>query len=60
VDAAVLALRGVMHAADSVGAKRPAGFALSGIFNLLYWQGVSDELGGPGAVWSSIARSVPA
>jgi GT2 family glycosyltransferase len=60
VDTAVLALRGVAQAADLLGAGRPAAFALSGIFNLLYWQGVSDELGGPQVVWRSMARSLPA
>jgi hypothetical protein len=33
-----------------------AAFALSAIFNLQYWQGASDELGGPTPVWSAVAE----
>lgn len=40
-----------------VGASASASRALSGIFNLLYWQGVCDELGGPGPLWRSIASA---
>lgn len=40
--------------ADAVGAEQVASFALSGIFNLQYWQGASDELGGPQAVWAAV------
>jgi hypothetical protein len=29
--------------------------ALSGIFNILYWQGVCDELGGRDILWGSVA-----
>jgi GT2 family glycosyltransferase len=36
-------------AADRLGACRSASAALSGIFNLQYWHGVSDELGGRAA-----------
>jgi GT2 family glycosyltransferase len=36
----------VVRFADKVGALRVASSFLSGIFNLLYWQGVCDELGG--------------
>ncbi|MBI4493137.1 MAG: glycosyltransferase [Chloroflexi bacterium] len=56
---AVLALSGVVRASDCLGSRSPAGLALSGIFHLLYWQGVSDELGGPEAVWRWIAGSAP-
>lgn len=44
---AILSLNAL--AADRFGAHRSASAALSGIFNLLYWHGVSDELGGRAA-----------
>jgi GT2 family glycosyltransferase len=47
VRTAAFALRGVVQAAEYLGAQRPATLALSGLFNLLYWQGISDGLGGP-------------
>ncbi len=49
--AAVHGLGGLARALDAAGARRAARFALSGSFNLLYWQGVCDELGGRSAVW---------
>ena len=46
---------------DSIGAHSVARLALSGIFNLLYWQGASDEFGGPQPVWRTVAEwAVPA
>jgi len=57
IDGAVLVLQGVAQAADWIGAPGVAGLGLSGIFNLLYWQGVSDELGGPAPVWRAIAAT---
>ena len=42
--------------ADALRVERAATLALSGIFNVLYWQGVSDELGDPSAVWRTIDR----
>jgi GT2 family glycosyltransferase len=48
-------LRGTARAADRLGAHRPAGLVLSGVFNLLYWQGVADELGQPDLVRASLA-----
>jgi GT2 family glycosyltransferase len=51
---AVLGLGYAAQVADRLGAHRPAVLALSGLFNLLYWQGVSDELGGPQRLWRSI------
>jgi GT2 family glycosyltransferase len=61
VGAAVAVLRTATHAADSLGQKYAARFALSGIFNLLYWQGVCDEFGGPRPVWQMVADwAVPA
>ncbi len=55
VRAAVAGLRVIATGADRVGARGPARLALSGIFNLLYWQGASDELGGPKPVWGMVA-----
>lgn len=49
-------LRLVADTADRVGARGVARLALSGIFNLLYWQGASDELGGPEPVWRTVAE----
>jgi glycosyltransferase involved in cell wall biosynthesis len=40
--------------ADRLGLENGASFALSAIFNLQYWQGASDELGGPAPVWSAV------
>lgn len=61
VGATVAALRGAATVADGLGAARPARLALGAIFNLLYWQGVSDELGGPRRVWTAVTlKSVPA
>jgi GT2 family glycosyltransferase len=61
VQLAVATLRGTAVVADRVGAGGAARLALGGIFNVLYWQGVSDEMGGPRQVWRSIdARAVAA
>ena len=54
--AVVAGLATVAVVADALRLERVASFALSGIFNLLYWQGASDELGGPTAVWRAVAR----
>ena len=40
--------------ADRIGLEEAASFALSAIFNVQYWQGASDELGGPAPVWSAV------
>jgi GT2 family glycosyltransferase len=56
VRVAVAGLRGVAAVADRVHVPGAARLALSGIFNLLYWQGVSDELGGPDPVWRTVAE----
>jgi GT2 family glycosyltransferase len=58
--AVTLLLRATVRAADRVGADRPAAAALSALFNLLYWQGVSDALGGRHNVWRSVAEQEPA
>jgi GT2 family glycosyltransferase len=55
VRAAVNVLRLVAGGAERLGAPAIARLALSGIFNLLYWQGASDELGGPKPVWGMVA-----
>ena len=49
-------LRGVVSAADAVGVgPRWTGYILSGIFNLMYWQGAAEELGGRQAVLDALA-----
>ena len=61
VKTSVVSLRGLALAADGIGLGKVARLALGAIFNLLYWQGVSDEIGGSKQVWSAIAlRRVPA
>ena len=49
VKGAVLVLSRIALAADRLGARWCASAALSGVYNLLYWHGVSDELGGRAA-----------
>jgi GT2 family glycosyltransferase len=56
VRASVAGLRVVAELSDRVRRRGAARLALSGIFNLLYWQGVSDELGGPEPVWRTVAE----
>jgi GT2 family glycosyltransferase len=60
VNSAVLVLSLSALAADRLGARRCASAALSGIFNLLYWHGVSDELGGRAVFQRWLAQSVAA
>jgi hypothetical protein len=61
VTGAVFVLRAVTALAERTGQARTARLALSGIFNLLYWQGVCDEFGGPKPVWQTVAAwAVPA
>jgi hypothetical protein len=55
--AAILTLRSVATAADTLRMRGMSALALSGIFNLMYWQGAADELGGVDAVWRRIAAS---
>jgi glycosyltransferase involved in cell wall biosynthesis len=57
---AVAALSAMVLAADSVGAARAARWALSGIFSVRYWQGVSDEIGSSALVLRSINEHRPA
>jgi GT2 family glycosyltransferase len=54
--AAVLGLRVAIHAADLVGVQRATILALSGVYNLLYWQGAADELGGARVLWDLLAE----
>jgi GT2 family glycosyltransferase len=50
-------MRGVVHAADRIAVPpRVAGTLLSGIFNVMYWQGVCDELGGRAALVGVLAE----
>lgn len=53
--ATTVVLRGLVRAGDALGAQGIAASALSALFNLLYWQGVNDELGGRTELWRSIA-----
>jgi GT2 family glycosyltransferase len=55
-----LALRLTVHASEAIGARRPASAALSALYNLLYWQGVSDSVGGRDAVRLSNLDSITA
>jgi GT2 family glycosyltransferase len=55
VRGAVLTLRAVTNLAERAGQASVSRLALSGIFNLLYWQGVCDELGGPQPLWQMVA-----
>lgn len=56
---AVAALGGAARVGNLVGARRMTSAALSGLFNLLYWRGVSDELGGIGDRWD-VGERTPA
>lgn len=59
-DAMLRGLALTVHASERIGASRVASLALSSIFNVRYWQGTSDELGGPSHVWAAIAaRGAP-
>jgi len=55
VASALLAAR----AADLVGLKATAESAYSAVFNLTYWNGVSDALGGRPSFWSLIETGQP-
>jgi GT2 family glycosyltransferase len=52
---AVAALGVAVRCSARVGAQRVSSGALSAIFNLLYWQGVCDELGGRDVLWRSVS-----
>jgi GT2 family glycosyltransferase len=51
---AIMSLFFAAMLADRIGLEQAASFALSAIFNVQYWQGASDELGGPAHVWSAV------
>jgi hypothetical protein len=53
-DAALFGLSTAVLAGDRLGARRVTSFALSSIFNVRYWQGASDELGGPERLFEAI------
>jgi GT2 family glycosyltransferase len=59
VDSVVAVLGVGVHAAACIGAQRTTSRALSGIFNVLYWQGVCDELGGRDILWRSVSAGAP-
>jgi GT2 family glycosyltransferase len=59
IHAATAVLRFGALAADHLGAWRPTVLMLSALFNVLYWQGAADELGGPEPVWRAVAASAP-
>jgi glycosyltransferase involved in cell wall biosynthesis len=52
---AIVGLVVAVRVASKLGAHRIASFALSSIFNVRYWQGVSDELGSPERLWKAVA-----
>jgi GT2 family glycosyltransferase len=51
----VVGLGWLARAAGACGADGASLRALSGVFNLLYWQGVCDEVGGAAALWRCVA-----
>lgn len=53
-ESTIFGLALVTHAATRLGAHRIATLALSSIFALKYWQGVSDELDDPNGLWRSV------
>jgi hypothetical protein len=55
VNAAVMLLSLAVRTFGALGAEAATSRALSAIFNLLYWEGVCDELGGRGALRRSLA-----
>jgi GT2 family glycosyltransferase len=50
------ALRRLMLAGDRLGSARLIYYACSGIFNLSFYQGVADELGGAQHFWQELSR----
>jgi hypothetical protein len=56
--AVVFTLGTLVQVADKVGASRPTRLALSAMFNLQYWQGVCDELGGRERLWQRLGAEV--
>lgn len=58
--AAVATLSAFVRSADALRLGRAASLALSAIFNLLYWQGVCDELGDARLMWRTVRACSPA
>lgn len=56
---ATFGLAFMTRAANRRGLHRIADAALSGLFSLCYWQGASDALGGPVAIWAAVAKHRP-
>lgn len=54
-----LVLATMARVAGWLGLDALASKVLSGLFNLLYWQGVSDALGGPASMWRAVAERRP-
>jgi GT2 family glycosyltransferase len=53
------ALRGVAAVAYAAHLKAVSRSALSGIYNVAYYRGVADELGGPDELWQLLGMSAP-
>jgi GT2 family glycosyltransferase len=47
-------LTDLVNTTDRIGFSKPAMLALSGIFNLMYWQGVCQELGSRQVLWQRV------
>jgi GT2 family glycosyltransferase len=58
--AATHAVHGFVNVADAARVRKPAILALSGLFNILYWQGVADECGGTEQVWRAVEHAAAA
>jgi GT2 family glycosyltransferase len=54
-----LVLASTARASGWIGLDAVGSMILSALFNLLYWQGVSDALGGPTRVWRAVAERRP-
>jgi GT2 family glycosyltransferase len=59
VEAVVAGLGIGVHASAILGARKTTSRALSGIFNILYWQGICDDIGGRDVLWRSVAAGAP-
>jgi GT2 family glycosyltransferase len=56
--AVTLLLRAAVRVSNVARTDAVAAAALSALFNLLYWQGISDALGGRHVVWHSVAAAM--
>jgi len=50
-------LKAMALAGDRAGVEAIPRYAFSGIFNLLHYQGIADELGGAVAFWSEVGKA---